>query len=315
MDQIGKTAIQELVQALNRQALTDQEYEAKKRQRYFDQVNYQGTKAVLEELRIPPELQNHIPREPAQFGRLNEQSRKTRRNNFKVPKCFPAATTFRTGNRNKNLDKALKNLATHFQSNVKYNLGGTIETTSKLTSTGILLRRRIREHEQLVKLIQAKKEQGLDFNSQSGYLINRLKAEFGLYKQVLVQLQEIFDRLQDLIFLQSDAAADGIEQITSICLALRNLKPRKDYIRPTKEDYKDAQGSGYGYVRRTFYGRGRGFGRGRGRGSSGGYRNGNLGYRYNSYNGRPRYGNPGYNGNSSGQSNNFGNRNYGQQRQ
>jgi len=313
MDQNGIKALNELAKALSRQALTDKEYDTKQQERYFERVNYEETKATLQELRIPEELQNFIPREPAKFGRLNEQARKTRRNNFKVPKCFPAATSFRTGNRNKTLDKALKNLSQHFQSNVKYNLGGTIETATKLADTGTKLRRRIREHQHLPLLIKEQADKGVNLNLHADYICKRLQSELGLYKDILAELQETFDRLQDLIFLQSDAAADGIEQIKTICLALKNLKPRKQNVYPTKDDYKDAQGNRYG---RPFYPRG-----GRGNPNRGGRRGGRRNEYYpnrrqdNGYG----YGNGGYGGGyggyDNGRQNRYGPRDNGQQRQ
>ena len=304
MDQNGIQAIQQLATALNKAALTDKELQTKEREKFFNQVNYSETKKTLDELRIPRELRYHIPREPADYKRLSEQARKARRSNFKVPKCFPAAATFRTGNKNKKLDKAIKNLAQHFQSNSKNNLGASIEIATKLASTGALLRRRIQEHTQLPGLLQLGRQRGLDLNAPENlhYITRRLTEEFALYRSILEELQEAFDRLLDLIFLQGDAAADGIEQIKNICLAIKNLKSRKENVLPTKEDYRDAQGGYYGggrgrrgggFNRRPWHRGGRHGGRGFGRGDRGPPYNSNYNPYYGGYGG---YGNGGQQG-------------------
>lgn len=273
MDQQGIKALKDLAEALSRQALTDQEYKTKEQERFFEQVNYEETEATLQDLQIPEGLQHHIPKTQAKFFRLSDQARKTRRSNFRLHKIFPAAATFKTGNRNKTLDRALKDHISHLQSNTKYNLAGLIETAALHSRTGALLQQRIQEHKQLPAFIKDEADKGTDLNQHVDYITERLQAEFGLYEDILTEHKAAYDRLQDLIFLANDAAADALEQINNVCLALQNLRPRKD-TRPTRDDYRDAQRSGFG--RRHFTPRGRANGRGssfgrRGRYSYGGY--------------------------------------------
>jgi hypothetical protein len=272
----GSKVIDQLAKYLSKATLTDKEFAEKERTKYFEKVNFQESKQTLDELEVPKELRYHIPRESAQFQRLSEEARKTRRKNFNIQKSFPAAANFRTNNKNKKLDTALKTLATHFQSNVKYNLGGTIETASLLAKTGSRLKRLIHEHKLLSQFLLQAHQNGVDLNNEQNFshIYTRISEEFGLYEETLAELKVIFDRLTDLVFLQNDAAADGIEQIKNICLAIKHLKPKKNTL-PTREDYKDAVGGAYrfGGGRRGGYGRG-GYGRGRGGRHRGGGRYG-----------------------------------------
>lgn len=293
MERATQQILETLATAFNQVALSDKDQEQKLREKYFDKVNFRETKKALDDLAIPKELRFHIPREPADFRRLSDEARKARRNKFSVYKCFPAPATFRTGNRNKKLDTAIRNLAQHFQSNVKFNLGASIEIATGLLKTGTEFRKLIQEHQTVPLLFTEAKEKGVDLNSRQNieYIVKRLQSEFGLYRKILADLQATYEKLEDLIFLQDDSAADGIEQIKHICLAIRNLKAAKDNLLPTKEDFKEAQGGFRGRGGRyPFFPRGRGrrggrFGdRGRPYHRQGGFHNS-----YNNYNGNQRY--------------------------
>lgn len=261
MDQ-SNHILNQLAKAFNQVALSDKEHDRKLRDKYFDKVNYSSTKKALDELEVPRELRYHIPREPADWQRLSEEARKTKRANFKLHKHFPAAAAFRTGNRNKKLDTAVKNLAQRFQSNTKHNVAAAVEISTDLAKTGARLKKLIQQHSLIPRLIENAYLQGINLGTKQNvtYIVSRIQAEFDLYKKPLAELQLIFDKLQDHTFLLGDGGADGIEQIKNICLAIKNLKPTKPNLYPTKQDFKEAQGS---YFRNSFtpYNRGRGRGR------------------------------------------------------
>ena len=261
MEPATQQILQTLATAFNQVALSDKDQDQKLREKFFDAVNFRETKKSLDELGVPRELRYHIPREPADFKRLSDEARKARRNNFSVYKCFPAAATFRTSNRNKKLDSAIKNLAQHFQSNTKHNLGASIEIATDLLKTGKNFRRLIQEHTAVPNSFKQAQQQGVDLNAEKNinYIVQRLQSEFKLHHKMLSNLQDTYDKLEDLIFLQDDAAADGIQQIKNICLAIKHLKTAKDNVLPSKDDFRQAQGGFGGYGRGN---RGRSFTRG-----------------------------------------------------
>ena len=156
-------------------------------------------------------------------------------------------------------------MAQHFQSNSKHDLGASIEMATNLLKTGTDFRKLIREHTAVPNLFKQARQQGVDLNTDKNitYIVQRLQSEFKLYHKILADLQDIYGKLEDLIFLQDDAAADGIQQIKNICLAIKHLKIAKDNVLPSKDDYRQAQGGcgGHGHRGR----RGRGHPRGRGR--------------------------------------------------
>ena len=286
MDKAGQQALTALVNALNQTNLSDKELKAKQKENFFARLNFQESKRILEELGIPLELLLHIPTDQADYKKLSEDSRKKRRKNFKVHKTFPAAATYRTGNRNRKLDQALKQLVAREQTGHKYNLSGNIEITAKIARAGSLLRRLVEQHLFIPELIKQARINGIDLNREenANYLIRRLQQELDLYRQPLLLFQEVFDRSLDLTFLSNDFAANFIEEAKNVCLAVKNLKTPKPNTFPTREDYRQARG-GNPYPYRGG-GRGGRFGdRGRGRWRG----------RY-PYGGRPSYPryNPGY---------------------
>mmetsp|Transcript_10992 Transcript_10992/g.21621 ORF Transcript_10992/g.21621 Transcript_10992/m.21621 type:complete len:303 (-) Transcript_10992:459-1367(-) len=244
MERATNQILQTLATAFNQVALSDKDQDQKLREKFFDKVNFKETKKSLDELGVPQELRYHIPREPADFKRLSDEARKARRNKFAVYKCFPASVTFRTSNKNKKLDTAIKTLGQHFQSNVKHNLGASIEIATSLLKIGKEFRKLIQEHSSVPQFFKQALQKGVDFNDPNNieYIVKRLQHEFGLYRAILKDLHATYDKLEDLVFLQDDAAADGIEQIKHICLAIKNLRAAKDNVLPTREDFRGAQG-------------------------------------------------------------------------
>lgn len=301
MDQ-GRKDLEQLSRLLSKCALTDQEQQEKEHKDYFDKVNFEERQRVLDEKRIPKDLRYHIPRDASKYPRLEEQARKTRRQEFSVHKALPPPVKFRTGNKNQKLGKAISNLGQHFQSNSKHTLGGIIEIASGISHIGEDLGKLILQQLRIPDIIKAAAIAGkFRTNQDIQQLSEALKKEFSKHTVILKQLHDQYLKLHQLTFLQSDATADGIEQIKALCLALKNLKAAPTNVFPTNREYREAvrasplgyRGRGRGYrrpwQRGRFRGRGR-FGRGQHTFSNRFNNGGGNGYGNNNFNQGNGYG-------------------------
>lgn len=292
----------EFAKSFSKLTLTEDQLEDKRRQEHIAKVNRQNKELKLKELNVLPSLRIHIPREPGKFLRLNEDARKTKRNLFSLHKAFPDPVKFQHGNKNPKLSTALKSIGQRLQSNGKHNLAATIEIESDLhrviTRLDGLLLSDSGIPDRLKEAYQAQSPHFLQ-------LLDILHGVFIDYRSILESLVPLYDKLDALTYLQGDSLSDGIEQVTNIALALRNLRPPKTNVHPTKDQIKSALSDRSHNPRGPWRGRGRKYNRKPGRAYPGGYGGFNGDRKHNNYNNSGYQGNP-YGGQYNKYKNNYG---------
>ena len=288
----GQQQLHNLTKALQNVLLSPLEQQDKERKDYFEEQNYKAAQKLLNELQVPQELRNHIPSAPGNHLKLSTEALKEHRNEFKLHKALPQAAKFKTGNRNRKLGDSIRKTAERFQNNSKHTLGAAIEIATSLSKTGQRLRDRIDLHtripafirDHIRKIQETKRAYPQDIEK----FIESIDAEFNKYQETLSELSIIYKKLHSLVFLESDALADGLQQLKNICLSLRNLQAPRDNVFPTRQEYQQAIRE-RGYPGR-FYSR-------RGRGHRGSYR-GRFNRRGSRFQGRHRFTPNNYNNNN-----------------
>ena len=300
MDQ--NRALSHLQKALEKVVLTEDQKLDRDREEFIAQVNRQEREQKLTDLRIPKHLRPHIPRQPGKFLRLQDEARKAQRAHFSLHKAFPEPLKFlHQHRRNQALSNAIKTLGQRIQTNGKHSLAGTVEINSDLHHVLTDFKQLIIRHQSIPSLFN---QEHANLNPDlAKYLSSSISAELSKYHQIFADLNKIYTKLQALSLLQGDTVADGIEQVTHICLALKNLRPPKTDVKPTSEEFRSARGRNQ--FSRPWRGR-RGSGRGRynrytrGRGGYQGYQGGysNQHYQNHQYGSSNRFQGNSYNNNN-----------------
>ena len=272
-----ENTIANLAKSLQACIFTPKQLQEQKQKEFLEAVNQEEKTRILNEKKVPEGLRKHIPTTAAKYGRLNEEARKNKRKDFTLHKALPEPIKFKTGNKNKKLGNAISSLAQHFQSNSKHTLGGLLEVATDISHIGQEIHANLQfQLQQIPRAIRHGYQEGA-FRSEIliDKFIAHLTAEFDKHLKTLADLQDQCKKLDNLIFLQGDSYADGIEQIKQVCLALKNLKSPANNIYPTREEYREAIRAGPRRFNNRYQHRGgyRHRGGGRGRGNRGGGRN------------------------------------------
>mmetsp|Transcript_26166 Transcript_26166/g.42109 ORF Transcript_26166/g.42109 Transcript_26166/m.42109 type:complete len:87 (-) Transcript_26166:77-337(-) len=76
MEDQTQSNLKSLAKAIETLHLTPEQIQDKERQAHIQKVNFASTEAKLNEHSIPKSLRIHIPRQPGNWLRLNEETRK-----------------------------------------------------------------------------------------------------------------------------------------------------------------------------------------------------------------------------------------------
>jgi len=261
---------------LRKLLLSEEQKLARNRADYIAKVNNQEQVATRQDYKLPSHLEVHIPDGPGKYFKLSDTTRKAYRAKFNLHKTFPEQLNFQqAGIKNKKLGSAIKTFGQRIQTNSKHSLGAALEIGTDLHHTGTDFFNTLTRTKLIPKFIYQAWRSGKFQADQQGieYICATLHHELKKYENTLEQLKSTSDKLETLAFLLGDSSSDLLEQLKTVCLAIKNLKPPADNTAPTQREFRAAQRTSYNpYTPNPFRGRGRGRGRGyrgrlRGRGA------------------------------------------------